>query len=140
MIEVRLSLAEARWLMQAMNLRPSGDSPLADPLASVAEVPAGSTAERRVMEGLASRGLLLHGNVLNPFATSALRWLAAPQEVWTLSLFGRGGACVVHLAFREGAAVECRRDGAGLTLRFPLPEKEARIWLGAQMGAGSHGA
>ena len=140
MIEARLTLAEARWMMQALNLQPSGDSPLAEPLASVAEVPTGSTAESRVKQGLASRGLLLQGNAVNPFAASALRWLAAPQEVWSLSLFGRGGAWVVHLAFREGSAVECRRDGTGFTLRFPLPEMEARAWLAAQMGGGSHGA
>jgi hypothetical protein len=140
MIEVRLTLAEARWLMQVMNLNPSGDSPLADPLAGGSEIPPGSTAERRVREGLASRGLLLQENAVNPFVASALRWLAAPEETWSLSLFGRGGASVVHLAFREGVAVECRRDGAGFTLRFPLPETEARTWLSAHWGGGGHGA
>jgi hypothetical protein len=139
MIEVRLSLAEARWLLQALDLRPSGDSPLADPLAGVAELPGGSSAEARVKEGLASRGILVAGGTVNPFAAEALRWLAGPEETWALSLFGRGGAALVHLVFREGMAVECRRDAAGFTLRFPLPEAEAREWLRAQMGGGTHG-
>jgi len=140
MIEVRLSLSEARWLCQMLDLKPSADSPLRDPLAVIAEVPAGSTAEAKVAEALTARGLLLAGRRVNPLAAAAMEWLARPEVVWNLALFGRGGAEAVHLAFREGAAVECRREASGLRLRFPLPESEARAWLGLQVEGGPRGA
>lgn len=140
MIETRLSLSEARWMLQTLKLEPSSDSPLRDPLAVVAEVPEGSTVEVKLAEALTARGLLLPGRRINPFAAAALKWLAQPEVVWNLALFGRGGAEAVHLAFREGAAVECRREPSGLRLRFPLPETEARGWLGLQVGGGRRGA
>lgn len=140
MIETRLSLSEARWVLQTLGLEPSQDSPLRDPLAVVAEAPPGSTAESKLAEALAARGLLLPGRRINPFVAAALRWLARPEVVWNLALFGGGGAEAVHLVFGEGAAVECRREPAGIRLRFPLPEAEARGWLDLQVGGGRHGA
>lgn len=139
MIEVRLSLSEARWMCQTLGLEPSSESPLRDPLAVVAEVPAGSTAETKLAEALTARGLLLPGRRVNPLAAAAMEWLARPETVWNLALFGHGGAEAVHLAFREGAAVECRRKASGLQLRFPLPESEAREWLGLQVEGGPRG-
>jgi hypothetical protein len=140
MIEARLSLPEARWMLQLMNLGPSPDSPLRDPLALVAEVPGGSSVESELAGALTARGLLLPGRRVNPFAAAALRWLAQPEVVWSLALFGRGGAEAIHLAFREGAAVECRRGPSGLRLRFPLPANEAREWLALQVEGGRRGA
>jgi hypothetical protein len=46
----------------------------------------------------------------------------------------------VHLAFKEGSAVECRRSSEGLRLRFPLAEEEARAWVASKMAGGGHGA
>jgi len=140
MIEARLSLSEARWMLQLMNLEPSPDSPLRDPLGVVAEVPGGSSVETKLAEALTTRGLLLSGRRINPFAAAAMKWLAQPEVVWNLALFGRGGAEAVHLAFREGAAVECRREPSGLRLRFPLPESEAREWLTVQVEGDRRGA
>lgn len=140
MIETRLSLSEARWMLQALDLEPSSNSPLHDPLAVVAEVPGGSSAEANLAEALTTRGLLLSGRRVNPFAAAALKWLAQPEAVWSLALFARGGAEAVHLAFREGTAVECRRESSGLRLRFPLHESEARGWLDLQVEGGRRGA
>jgi hypothetical protein len=140
MIEARLSLSEARWMLELINLEASPDSPLRDPLAVIAEVPGGSTVEAKLAEALTARGLLLSGRRVNPFAAAALKWLAQPEIVWSLALFGRGGAEAVHLAFREGTAVECRRGPSGLRLRFPLPEGEAREWLAFQVEGGRRGA
>lgn len=140
MIETRLSLSEARWMLRALDLEPSRDSPLRDPLAVVAEAPQGSTAESKLAEALMARGLLLPGRRVNPFAAAALRCLARPEVVWNLALFGGGGAEAVHLAFAKGAAVECRREPAGLRLRFPLPTAEARGWFDLQVGGGRRGA
>lgn len=140
MIEARLSLSEARWMLQLMTLEPTPESPLRDPLAVVAEVPGGSTVEAKLAEALTTRGLLLSGRRVNPFVAAALKWLAQPEVVWNLALFGRGGAEAVHLAFRDGTAVECRREPSGLRLRFPLPESDARQWLADQVEGGRRGA
>jgi len=140
MIEARLSLSEARWMLQLMTLEPTPESPLRDPLAVVAEVPGGSTVEAKLAEALTTRGLLLSGRRVNPFVAAALKWLAQPAVVWNLALFGRGGAEAVHLAFRDGTAVECRREPSGLRLRFPLPESDARQWLADQVEGGRRGA
>lgn len=140
MIEARLSLSEARWMLQLMTLEPTPESPLRDPLAVVAEVPGGSTVEAKLAEALTTRGLLLSGRRVNPFVAAALKWLAQPEVVWNLALFGRSGAEAVHLAFRDGTAVECRREPSGLRLRFPLPESDARQWLADQVEGGRRGA
>lgn|GEM_PF-2070797 len=136
MIESRLTLAEARWILQSMDLAPAAESPLLDPLSSVPEVPAGSPAEKKTKRGLLSRGLLTPAGEPNPLAAAALAWLASPEKVWCLSLFGPGGAEVVHLAFREGCAVECRREREGFRLRYPLPEEEAESWLDLRASGG----
>jgi hypothetical protein len=136
MIEHALDLAEARWILQTLGLQPSGDSPLLDPLSSVPEVPKGSPAEEKVVKRLQARGLATREGSPNPFAAAALTWLASPQKVWCLSLFGPGGAELVHLAFREGSAVECRRDASGVRLRYPLPEEDALAWLSLRTGGG----
>ncbi len=140
MIEATLNPTQARWLLQTLGLEPSPDSPLRDPVAGAGDVPAGSSAEGQLLSELAARGVLLADRRVNPFVAAALRWLASPERVWTLSLFGRGGAEVVHLAFREGSAVECRRSPEALRLRFPLAEEEARAWVASRMAGGSHGA
>jgi hypothetical protein len=140
MIEATLNPTQARWLLQTLGVEPSPDSPLRDPVSGAGEVPPGSTAEGKLVQELASKGLLMPDRRVNPFAAAALRWLASPERVWTLSLFGRGGAEVVHLAFREGSAVECRRSSEGLRLRFPLAEEEARGWVASKMAGGGHGA
>jgi hypothetical protein len=137
MIESDFTLAEARWILQFMDVQPSGDSPLLDPLFSVPEVPAGSPAEEKIKKGLLSKGLLTLKGEPNPFAAAALAWLASPEKVWCLSLFGPGGAEVVHLAFREGSAAECRRERGGFRLRYPLPEEEAQAWLELRASGGS---
>ncbi len=138
MIETRLSLGEARYLLQVLDLKLAPESPLADPLGGAAEVPAGSTAEAGVTKSLTSRGLLLSDGAPNPFAAAAMVWLAQPEKAWTLSLFGRGGAAMVHLAFKGGSAVECRRDAEGFLLRYPLPEAEAEGWLRLHLDGGPH--
>lgn len=138
MIEHTLDIAEARWILQALGLEPSESSPLSEPLSDVPEVPKGSPAEEKVVKGLRSRGLVTRQGAPNPFAGAALTWLASPEKVWCLVLFGPGGAETAHLAFRQGSAVECRRETGGLRLRYPLPEEEAEAWLKLRAGGGSH--
>lgn len=137
MIEHALDLAEARWILQALGMEPSEASPLRDPLSAVSEVPKGSPAEEKVVRGLQGRGLVTRSGAPNPFAAAALAWLASPEKVWCLALFGPGGAETAHLAFREGSAVECRREPGGLRLRYPLPEEEAAAWLALRAEGGS---
>ena len=138
MIEVRLSLAEARWLLGNLGLVPSPDSPLRDPMEGAGEAPAGSTAEANILQGLSERGAVTKDRAVNPFLSAALTWLARPEKVWSLSLMGRGGAEVVHLAFREDAAVECKRDPTGVRLRFPLAGSEGGRWLALHVDGGGH--
>lgn len=129
MIETRLTLVEAKWALQRLGAVPSEDSPLRDPLAGIGEIPEGSPAEARLMKDLASKALLSSSGAPNPFLAAALLWLAQPDRVWSLSLFGPGGAEVLHLAFREGSCVEVRRSSAGFRLRYPLAADEAASWL-----------
>jgi hypothetical protein len=138
MIEHVLDLAEARWILQVLGLEPAPDSPLRDALSAVPEVPKGSPAEDKVIQGLQGRGLVTRAGAPNPFASAALVWLASPEKVWCLALFGPGGAEAVHLAFREGSAVECRRELGGLRLRYPLPEEDAAAWLKLRAEGGGH--
>ncbi len=138
MIEVRLSLAEARWLLGTLGLEPAPGSPLGDPMAGAGEAPEGSTAEANILRGLSERGAVTKDRAVNPFLSAALTWLARPEKVWSLSLMGRGGAEVVHLAFREDAAVECRRDPSGVRLRFPLAVSEVGRWLALHVDGGGH--
>jgi hypothetical protein len=140
MIEVTLSLTEARWAMARTGIeQPSPDSPLADPLALVEAAPEGSPAEQAVIRGLESRGLALSGGSVNPFLAAALEALAVPEKVWCLSLFGPAGAEMVHLAFKDGDAVECRRSSKGFALRFPLRAAEAKNWLDTRIQGARHG-
>ncbi len=140
MIEIRLSLAETRWALQRSVIAPRMPSPILEPVEAVPEVPSPSPAESEIVKSLQARGLAGTDGSPNPLLSAALEWLSAPDRVWSLSLFGRGGAEMVHLAMREDAGVECRRSAEGFRLRFPVPASEAEEWLSLRMRGGAHGS
>lgn len=139
MIEVALSLPEARWILDRMGLTPREPSPLREPLQGTAPAPEGSPAYRKLEADLAARGLVLEG-APNPFVGTALAFAAAPERVWSLVLFGPGGAEAFHLAEKEGTAVEVVRGPLGLRLRFPLSAEEAEGWVALRSRGGAHGS
>jgi hypothetical protein len=140
MIEISLTLAEARWVLQSSGITPRMPSPILEPVEAVPEIPPSSPAETGLVQALQARGLAGPGGAPNPFLSAALEWLSVPDRVWSLSLFGRGGAEMVHLALKEDAAVECRRSADGFRLRFPVPASEAEEWLSLRLRGGAHGA
>lgn len=134
MIETRLLASEARWLLDSLGLTPREPSPLTEALASIDPVPSDSPAAGAAAAALHRRGIVSSAGSANPFVATALAWLAAPERVWSLSVFGPGGAELVHLAFRDGAAVECRRGSDELVLRYPFAADEATGWLERHAG------
>ncbi len=128
MIESQLSLAESRWLLQRLQLAPTPDSPLREPLERVAAAPAASPAENDLVTALTGRGLVLPAGI-NPLLATALEWLTRPERVLTLTAFGPEAAGVVHLALREGSGVECLRTPTGFRLRYPLTTEDLEHWV-----------
>ena len=118
---------------------PTPDSPLADPFGMVEPAAEGSPAEQDLIKALRSRGLVVESGSVNPFIAAALELLSQPERVWCLALFGPEGAEMVHMAFKESDAVECRRGSKGFTLRFPIPAREAKIWLDERIKGARHG-
>ncbi|MGC8762803.1 MAG: ESX secretion-associated protein EspG [Acidobacteriota bacterium] len=139
MIELTLSLSEARWILDRMGIEPRDPSPLREPLEGTAPAPEGSPAFQTIEAGLRARGLAGGGSP-NPFAAAALVFAATPQRVYTLALFGPGGAEAYHLAEREGSAVEVVRGPGGLRLRFPLDAADVESWVALRTKGGGHGA
>jgi hypothetical protein len=134
MIETRLTASEARWLVDNLGLTPGEPSPLAEVLATIDPVPPASPAAGAAVAALRQRGIVDSSGSPNLFVATALAWLSDPERVWSLSVFGPGGAQLVHLAFRSGAAVECRRGPDDLTLRYPFAADEATSWLERHAG------
>lgn len=138
MIEVTLSLSEARWILDRLGIAPRDPSPLREPLEGTVPPPQDSPASKKIEADLRSRGFLI-GEVPNPFTAAALAFAAAPERVFSLALFGPGGAEAYHLAQKEGAAVEVVREPSGLRLRFPLDAGEVEAWVALRTAGGGHG-
>jgi hypothetical protein len=139
MMDLSLSLSEARWILDRMGIEPRDPSPLREPLEGTAPAPEDSPAARKIEADLRARGLVV-GDAPNPFAATALAFAATPERVFCLALFGPGGAEAFHLVEKDGAAVEVVREPGGLRLRFPLDPDEAEAWVDLRTRGGGHGS